>query len=522
MDQNTFIIKPQKKNEGVFNVEAPLSVADCKRYLTDYSSISSFEDDQWILDKQYADKNQTNSQMSIYFSKVQNDDVKTEFKIYSIKLLLLRRSNKTIKLKLSRIRNALCFIKSINRVDDISAVDLQDVYENVFAEFTKHHYEMWTSLRDFFKKMGHQDQYYVMKKYVLPPLPESQKKAYKLIPDSSAKALDSIMLTREDIPTVYKAIYWTMRLEPNRIDEILSMTINCLKRLDEHTFMLSIPTFKQSGQFEKGTLKMIEINDVGVGHKYIELIQKQIEYAKKVTTFENNPKNMLFIAPIYYSTKQLDEQHYRYGPGGKTPKVYSTDSANYFIKKLCIHENIFDEDGKPILLTTHMFRHNAISDRSNSGIFRSIDIEGLTYHHNTQMIDQTYTHVTKEDLKKNAPVKFRGRILNENNPLLEQRIMKKPFAMRIHNLGICSDIRTCDKDKSQCLRCKYFIPDVDDLDYYQHDRNEWIKKKEKADKIGNTDFAELCAYWIESYNMIIQRIIDTVSNEHNITIGDDE
>ena len=139
---------------------------------------------------------------------------------------------------------------------------------------------------------------------------------------------------------------------------------------------------------------------------------------------------------------------------------------------------------------------------------------GLTAHHNTQMIEKSYTHYTPDDLRiEDKSIVFRGKIINTDNTKQIEMILKKPYAYSIHGLGICSDVSGCDKNKSECYRCPYMIPDFDQLERYKMEMGEWKKKKEKSDKIGNVAFSELCEYWIESYEILIQRILKAISNE---------
>ena len=183
-----------------------------------------------------------------------------------------------------------------------------------------------------------------------------------------------------------------------------------------------------------------------------------------------------------------------------------------FFQKLSQIKQFHDERGNAISITTHQFRHNAITDRLTSGIFRPIDVMGLTAHHNTQMIENSYTHRSAKDLTiEDKPIIFNGRILS--NDMQEQAVLNRPFAKRIYHLGVCSDIRDCNCDKSKCLRCQYLIPNADDLEYYQQEMEDWRTKMQKAEKVGNSDFAELCEYWIESYEILINRILNIVSNE---------
>jgi hypothetical protein len=197
--------------------------------------------------------------------------------------------------------------------------------------------------------------------------------------------------------------------------------------------------------------------------------------------------------------------------------LIDSESFSYFLKRVCKVYEIKDEYGNIFDPTTHQFRHNAISDRMNSGIFRAIDIKPLTGHHTTAMIEQTYTHTHIKDLKKDSPIVFRGRIINTDDEKRMNRLLEKPFARQIHNLGICSDSRSCSKSKSQCLRCDYLLPELENLSYYQNDQDEWQKKKEKAEQIGNIDYAELCQDWIDSYDIIVKRVLNALSNEDILT-----
>ena len=155
-----------------------------------------------------------------------------------------------------------------------------------------------------------------------------------------------------------------------------------------------------------------------------------------------------------------------------------------------------------------------MSDRINSGIFRSIDVQGLTHHQSTAMIDQTYTHPDVMTMAESAPIIYRGRIIQTSDERKINQLLDRPYAKRIYRLGVCSDVRKCDKDKSECLRCKYLIPDANDLEYYELELQDWKSKKESAQLIGNDIFEELCADWIASYEVVINRILNVLTNEN--------
>jgi hypothetical protein len=58
------------------------------------------------------------------------------------------------------------------------------------------------------------------------------------------------------------------------------------------------------------------------------------------------------------------------------------------------------------------------------------------------------------------------------------------------------------------------IPDVDDLEYYKEEVKDWITKKESAEKIGNVPFVELCQNWIDSYEIVINKVLNALSGEN--------
>lgn len=493
-----------------------------EKSLSFYTSLSTFDDNTWIINKLNLDENKTNKERSIYFGTFKNKGLLYETKEWAIKLLLQRTKTRTISFNVARIRYCDKVLENIDNFGDLTEKDVFNIYSHIFNNENrgiKTNLENWFSLKSMMKDLNYQNQYFMMEKYITPQFPDKRKIKTKYIPKECAIQLDIIFKKQEDIPLAYRVIYWTLRLIPNRIMEVLSMTINCLKQINKDTYILSIPSFKQSGSFLTGTMKLIEIKNEGIGEYYISLLKQQIY---DVTTVYKPDNNFLFYSYnfSFYKKKNSDEKKYHKSKSGKFKNI-STDSVNRFFKTLCEYRNIHDNEGTPINITTHQFRHNAISDRMNSGIFRAIDITGLTKHHNTKMIEETYTHTSKCDLKKKTPILFRGRIINTNNERKLNQLLIKPYAKRIYNLGICSDVRGCSKDKSQCLRCDYMIPNVDDLDYYKSEIEVWNKKKETALKIGNEDFSDLCQYWIDSYKIIIKRILTALSNEKDIELRKD-
>ena len=73
-------------------------------------------------------------------------------------------------------------------------------------------------------------------------------------------------------------------------------------------------------------------------------------------------------------------------------------------------------------------------------------------------------------------------------------------------MGICADSRSCCKDKLQCLECKYFIVDCDNLGYFEEQLQEWKKKLIVAEKTKNEIYGENVKYNISLYEKVIEKI----------------
>lgn len=498
------------ENIKIIGTNNRMTYEEANDKLHNYCSESNFNDDTWFIDK-----NLQGHRKSIYFSQINNESLKNEIKLWIIYRLIKRRSISTLTDDVTHVSKFANLIdNNAKSFTDATPYDVLKLYNLLFNE-SKHmslrgQLRDWYGVKTFVTEMKFIEIKHCMSKYIVEEYPQNSKDDAKYIPEEIVTKLDILFMKKECIPLSFKCIYWTLRLIPNRVTEALSLTINCLKQIDNNTYVLTIPTFKQSGSYYKGTVKMIEIKNEGIGAYYINLLQQQIEYTNNLDIEDKS--GFLFYSPAYFMNNKNNELTFR---KCKPPKILSYGQVRRFFKRLCLLKEFTDDAGNIISLNTHQFRHNCITDRLVSGIFRPIDIMGLTAHHNTKMIEDSYTHRDSKDLTiEQKPIIFNGRIINTDNDIKINAILKKPFAKRIYKLGICSDIRDCHNDKSKCLRCEYLIPNTDDLDYYQNEINDWKSKKEKSELIGNNDFSELCSYWIESYEILIKRIISSISNEN--------
>lgn len=171
---------------------------------------------------------------------------------------------------------------------------------------------------------------------------------------------------------------------------------------------------------------------------------------------------------------------------------------------------------KKAKLTSHMFRHNAITDRLETKLFRPIDLRPMTLHANEQMVNKAYHHKNTEEIIKQSQdieekitgetVLFKGKIVNSLDDKAFEPFLRNKFAFSLNHMGICADSRACDKDKLQCFNCKYFIPNCDDLGYFKEQLEEWHKKLIIAEKIKNDNYTENIKYNISLFENVIKKI----------------
>lgn len=478
------------------------------KMLSNFCSGNNFMDDVWFIDLIRKEENVSDKIRKIIFN-INNDEAKYELKKYALYALLSHHKPRTILEKVKNIIRIYNCSKCSKAFKDLDKKDVYNLYftiwsNNKCSERTKACY--WSDIKCFLQTM----EYFEVLEYacalVAPSISAPEKHDSKYIPDYVMDQYDKLFFVG-DVPPTQKAIYWTCRLISNRLTEALSMKANCLKQINHDTYVISIPTFKQEGSSLLPSVKMIELKYRGIGAFYIDLIIEQQTLLKK---YNKEQDGYLFYTENWNYVKK--EKRYK---KVKTSDVHLVkyDAFWLFLKNIGTVNEITDKNGKLALLAPHSFRHNAITDRLESGLFRPIDLVPMTGHHNTVMIEQAYSHQKLETAIPQTPIIFKGRIVNFDNKRKVERILANPYARRIHGLGICFDSRSCSKGRSACYRCDYLIPNADELDSYIQEREDWKIKREKAIQGNNDSYAELCSEWIESCNCIINKIINSLPKE---------
>ena len=140
----------------------------------------------------------------------------------------------------------------------------------------------------------------------------------------------------------------------------------------------------------------------------------------------------------------------------------------------------------------------------------------MTAHHGSAMIYASYAHLDlfPETLsepreyfcetpeKKSPYILFGGRILNMD-VITEARLLANLRAHRVPG-GICADITHCRSDMWNCLECVHFIPEKEQLPYFEEQAKAWRDKVEKFKNysIMEANFSEIA----DRFQQIIQKM----------------
>lgn len=167
--------------------------------------------------------------------------------------------------------------------------------------------------------------------------------------------------------------------------------------------------------------------------------------------------------------------------------VVSCPYVSYQFKEICKRYRIHDETAEKYMVTSQQFRHNGITDRLRAG-FTLPQIAEMTAYHGTAMVYGYYAHLNLfpqtivepmqyQTESENPYVLFAGRILNMD-AITEARLLKNIRAHRIPG-GICADVTHCRSGLWNCIVCKHFVPEVEQLPYFKEQVIAWTEKAKK-------------------------------------------
>lgn len=491
-----------------------------KKFLKTVSTVSVFEDDVWVVDIKNKHKNKNTGSKSIYFT-IFDEEYKDFAKYFALYRIGQDVESSSIVGNLTAVSNFLKYLKAnyeglklkdVNKKIIYSYRDYMKEYTGV-EDRTKEGY--WTGLILIFKYMLGFDEMPDRNcvGYINPfVVPKSERKAKKekYIPEDVIVQMDKVLMENEDIPVYFRLAYWICRLIPSRITEVCSMKVECIKPYMEYK-VLSIPTFKQEVNYIKPKMRNIGLKEEGMGEFLLDLIKKQINESQE---YRNDMKGeiereFLFVYKPYHYMKKSMKWSKR---AGKFVTTFKEEGFNRMFKQVCEVYDIKDSNGKIYRPSSHQIRHVGITDRLYEG-FRLIDIMAITGHKTSSMISNNYSHVKQEELDKisrevigeeHNPIVFNGRIVNFDDDRKIKEILRRPFAHRIGKLGLCSDISNCKSGMFECLKCDRFIPNADELEYFEAQVEDWSKKIKRAGS--NQYLKENAQYNLELNQNIVEKI----------------
>lgn len=478
-------------------------------FLRELGTDIQFRADTWICDGRTRYPYAGNHAVSIYFSRIPQT-YRGLVKYYAILRMRNGITVRTVKTELSGLATYTAFI--VEQGMDISQVSTQTagefrrfLDEQGYATCTKS--RIWSGVSVLHDSMWAFDRMPSKNPFYKNPYPSHEKKDEKYIPEYVVQQLDRAFYD-ESLPMELRALYWVLRLIPSRIHEVLSMKEDCLKPyLGNH--VLFIPTWKQNGGHKEPIQRSIHIKNEGMGAYLIELLSAQQMAAIAL----QNQLPVQLRGALFAYRRQIVRKDGRIDQT-KSCGVLSWNVVSHRLRDICERYDICDETGSRYVLTSHQIRHNGITDRLAAG-FTIEQVAEMTGHHGSVMLWNSYAHLEQRDAildrqreiihepAGNPYVLFGGRILNMDNSM-EKRLLGNLRAHRVRG-GICCDVTNCKSDMWSCLDCASFVPDAEQLVFYEEQLAAW---ESKATRFAAFPLIRQTAQKnAELFRMIIEKII---------------
>lgn len=485
--------------------------------ISSYSSKTSYKDDIWYLDLYFPMLNMISALRKLNFLLV-NEGIRESIKEY-LYIKLLNQTSLNALYSMLRILIRFIDCTSLLSTNMLEKHHIESYYNNLINSNIRNQWSPWRIVKfwieSFNQSLSKQMDIYDIK-YPQQRNPNDEK----YISDYITNQLDRLMKQHVELPLHYRLIYWILRMYPGRGTEVLSYPINCLKFYNGHIYSLCSIVTKTAGS-QNGTPKiiLIDIKDPIQENLYL-LIREQQEVSNVICKENSEIGDFLFWVHRSRYLKQIDRYMY-----DKKPSLAKLPDFNIFMKLIIKRFNIKDENGSLAYVSSHMFRHNAETDRVETKIFRPIDLRPMSLHVNESMFNNNYHNLSEdkfvkqmravEKAKTGKEVLFRGKIVRSNNDAAYDYFLNNPFAYKISDMGICSDMKSCSKDKLQCLNCDYFVPNAEDLQYFIEQLEEWSAKLKIAQKLNNKKLCGNIEYNILLFKNTIIRIKNAVDKENN-------
>lgn len=272
-------------------------------------------------------------------------------------------------------------------------------------------------------------------------------------------------LAYEEIPLVIRLTYFLLRLIPNRISEVLSISLECLSYPDLGVFAISIPTAKETPLHIPLYSQYVFSMDGKIESLFFRLLRMQQDAVRSYTTSDMDGLDYLLF-------------------DSSQGRALSANDFNTFLERFIHNHHILDADGKYPVVTSHHLRHVCIGERLRSGIYspeqtmkeanhRNVDVT-LSYgymseHDEAEHLGEISSVVLSDDLQ--VTVQAESVQHTKINPTKYARLQNDTAYTRvIPGFGLCSNAK-CVPQYEKCVECSCFLPDKLYLDYFLEARD---------------------------------------------------
>lgn len=325
----------------------------------------------------------------------------------------------------------------------------------------------------------------------------------KFIPAPILQQLDDNIMNL-DRPEVIP-IYVLLRETGWRSIDILNLRYNnCLEKIwnskeEKYNYYLC-------GEITKTGIAQLKIP---IREKVANMVEKEIEKAKKISTENNNPNKYLFNV---YEGQRIGRPIYK----GKLLKS---------IERLIKEKDIRDENGDLFHFKTHALRHTRAKEYVEQGISISI-IQQILGHRSLQMTIH-YATVTEntlyeqwkntEDLNLFKINKFNKKQkidTKEKEELVRYEYVRKNLDAVKVPFGVCfkPSKLPCKQQINQCLTCASFCTTDENLQEYK----EEIARVEELIKISKKCGRTLWKEKNEEYLKLLKEMVSKIKENHII------
>lgn len=397
-----------------------------------YSTVSEFDDDIWILDSLSKGRGTTSNKSRLSFKQVPTVYA-LEVKQYILERLNAGRAVTTIKRNLQGISLFLRWLDVNSFTLNKSVILEYELYLKSTNSSLGTKEARWEALHDYLgdSYIGNLNPFRRSEQY--------RRKQSKYIPKENIIKIDKLFKSNE-LPHYIKTVYWILRLIPSRIGEVTSLPIDCVEE-QQDLYILTLNMYKQNGGHIQPQKRNIYLLKDETSNYLINLIRKQQEVSQSLQEYiPLKDRGYLFT---YLHTYYINGSYVEQKACQRFVSVINEDVFAAFLKKIPARY------GSEYKFTSHQLRHNAISDRLSYG-FTPQQIQLMSAHKTTKMIIDSYAHYTQDDVIdkfkeiNNIEQKFHGRIINDT---LETLLLKRNNTELLQGLGICSDINNCQGEK---------------------------------------------------------------------------